>query len=105
MRKATLGEKVDTFIAYKRSLGYVYDTAERYLKHYQRHMEEHYPHLDLPDKESTDRRKCHAPLSDEIYGAQLYQAYVVLLQIRAGFLCGLQTAFLPAERPYPGGAG
>ena len=54
MRKTTIGEKIDGFIAYKRSLGYVYDTAERYLKHYQRHMEERYPHLDLPDKESTD---------------------------------------------------
>ena len=50
MRKTTIGEKIDGFIAYKRSLGYVYDTAERYLKHYQRHMEEQYPHLDLPDK-------------------------------------------------------
>ncbi len=54
MRKTTIGEKIDGFIAYKRSLGYVYDTAGRYLKHYQRHMEERYPHLDLPDKESTD---------------------------------------------------
>ena len=54
MRKTTIGEKIDGFIAYKRSLGYVYDKAERYLKHYQRHMEEQYPHLDLPDKESTD---------------------------------------------------
>ena len=54
MRKTTIGEKIDGFIAYKRSLGYVYDTAERYLKHYQRHMEEQYPHLDLPDKKSTD---------------------------------------------------
>ena len=47
MRKTTIGEKIDGFIAYKRSLGYVYDTAERHLKHYQRHMEEQYPHLDL----------------------------------------------------------
>ena len=39
MRKTTIGEKINDFIAYKRSLGYVYDTAERYLKHYQRHME------------------------------------------------------------------
>ena len=54
MKKTTIGEKIDDFIMYKRSLGYVYDTAERYLKHYQRHMEEQYPHLDLPDKNSTD---------------------------------------------------
>ena len=54
MKKTTIGEKIDDFITYKRSLGYAYDTPERYLKHYQRHMEEQYPHLDLPDKESTD---------------------------------------------------
>lgn len=54
MKKTTIGEKIDNFITYKRSLGYVYDTPVRYLKHYQRHMEEQYPHLDLPDKESTD---------------------------------------------------
>lgn len=54
MKKATIGERIDAFIAYKRSLGYVYGTQERYLKDYQRHMEEQYPHLDLPDKASTD---------------------------------------------------
>lgn len=56
MRRPTaLGEKIDAFISYKRSLGYVYDTQERYLRHYQCHMEETYPCLSLPDKESTDR--------------------------------------------------
>ncbi|MCC8128313.1 MAG: tyrosine-type recombinase/integrase [Clostridiales bacterium] len=54
MKKAAIGERIDDFIAYKRSLGYVYDTQERYLKHYQRLMEEQYPHLNLPDKASTD---------------------------------------------------
>lgn len=54
MKKTTIGEKIDDFITYKRNLGYTYDTPERYLKHYQRYMEEQYPHLDLPDKESTD---------------------------------------------------
>lgn len=54
MKKAPIGEKMDDFITYKRSLVYAYDTPEQYLKHYQRHMEEQYPHLDLPDKESTD---------------------------------------------------
>lgn len=54
MKKTTIGERIDAFITYKRSLGYVYDTQERYLKHYQYHMEEQYPHLNLPDKESTD---------------------------------------------------
>lgn len=54
MKKASLGDRIDAFIAYKRSLGYVYETQERYLRHYQCHMEGQYPHLDLPDKESTD---------------------------------------------------
>lgn len=54
MRITSIGEKIDSFVAYKRSLGYVYDTPERYLRHYQKHMEEAYPHLALPDKESTD---------------------------------------------------
>lgn len=55
MSSTSISDKIDTFIAYKRSLGYVYDTQERYLKHYQKHMEEAYPHLELPDKESTGR--------------------------------------------------
>lgn len=54
MKKTTIGEKIDDFITYKRSLGYAYDTPERYLKHYQHYVEEQYPHLNLPDKESTD---------------------------------------------------
>lgn len=52
--KTTIGEKIDDFITYKHSLGYIYDTPERYLKHYQCTMEEHYPYLDLPDKKSID---------------------------------------------------
>lgn len=51
---SSIAEKIDAFIAYKRSLGYVYETQERYLRHYQRHMEDHFPHLLLPDKASTD---------------------------------------------------
>lgn len=54
MTDQTIGDRIDRFIAYKRSLGYVYDTQERYLKHYQNHMETAFPHLSLPDKESTD---------------------------------------------------
>jgi integrase/recombinase XerD len=50
----TIGKRIDSFISYKRSLGYVYDTQERYLKHYQKYMEENFPHLALPDKDSTD---------------------------------------------------
>ncbi len=54
MKDSTIAEKIDAFIAYKRSLGYVYDTAERYLRHYQAHVEAFFPNLQLPDKASTD---------------------------------------------------
>ena len=51
----SMDKYLEEFLLYKHSLGYVYDTQERYLRHYRYHMEETYPHLDLPDKESTDR--------------------------------------------------
>ncbi len=54
MKKISIADRIDTFISYKRSLGYVYDTQERYLRHYQHHMEERFPDLLLPDKPSTD---------------------------------------------------
>ena len=54
MTGKTIGDQIDRFISYKHSLGYVYDTQERYLRHYQKHMEEAFPHLTLPDKKSTD---------------------------------------------------
>ena len=54
MLEQTIGERINSFLEYKRSLGYVYDTGERYLKHYQKHMELDYPSLTLPNKESTD---------------------------------------------------
>lgn len=54
MRNSSIAEKIDAFIKYKHSLGYVYDTQERYLRHYQHHMEEQFPDLLLPDKPSTD---------------------------------------------------
>ena len=54
MTERTLKQKMDSFIAYKHSLGYVYDTQEGYLRNYLNHMEELFPHLNIPDKESTD---------------------------------------------------
>ena len=54
MKKLSIADRIDAFIRYKRSLGYVYDTGERYLRHYQHHMEEQFPDLVLPDKPSTD---------------------------------------------------
>lgn len=46
MTGKTIGDQIDRFISYKHSLGYVYDTQERYLRHYQKHMEEAFPHLE-----------------------------------------------------------
>ena len=107
MKKTAIGERINAFIAYKRSLGYVYDTQERYLKHYQRHMEENFswlgrkpaPDIRFPASfclgyhkplgKRRNRCKCHDSLPDAVYGAQLYETYLVLLQIRARFLCGL----------------
>ena len=54
MISSCISDKIDAFINYKRSLGYIYDTPERYLMNYKKHMEEFYPDLQLPDKESTD---------------------------------------------------
>jgi len=54
LKNTSIGEKIDAFITYKRSLGYVYDTPKRHLKHFQRYLEENYPLLAVPDKASTD---------------------------------------------------
>lgn len=98
MRKAAIGERIDAFIAYKRSLGYVYDTQERYLKHYQRHMEEQYPHLDLPDKASTD---CFL---DKYKGqpGSLYNAMAPLREFaRYLFQLGYRDAYLIPPKQMP----
>lgn len=98
MKNATIGERIDTFIAYKRSLGYVYDTQERYLKHYQRHMEEQYPHLDLPDKVSTD---CFL---DKYRGQPggLYNAMAPLREFaRYMFQLGYRDAYLVPPKQMP----
>lgn len=103
MKKATIGERIDAFITYKRSLGYVYDTQERYLKHYQRHMEEQYPYLDLPDKASTD---CFLNKYKGLPGG-LYNAMAPLREFaRYLFQLGCRDAYLvpPKQMPklYPG---
>lgn len=54
MKNMLLSERIDAFISYKRSLGYMYDTPERHLKNFQHHMEKFYPCLNIPDKSSTD---------------------------------------------------
>ena len=98
MKKTTIGEKIDGFITYKRSLGYVYDTPERYLKHYQRHMEEQYPHLDLPDKKSTD---CFLSKYKEQTGG-LYNAMATLREFsRYLFQLGYMDAYLVPPKQIP----
>ena len=54
MKNTSLSEKIDAFITYKRSLGYVYEKPELILNHFKRHMEENYTYLSLPDKDSVD---------------------------------------------------
>lgn len=98
MKKTTIGEKIDGFITYKRSLGYVYDTPERYLKHYQRHMEKQYPHLDLPDKKSTD---CFLNKYKEQTGG-LYNAMATLREFsRYLFQLGYMDAYLVPPKQIP----
>ena len=98
MKKATIGERIDAFIAYKRSLGYVYDTQERYLKHYQRHMEEQYPYLDLPDKASTD---CFLNKYKGLPGG-LYNAMAPLREFaRYLFQLGYREAYLVPPKQMP----
>lgn len=98
MKKATIGERIDAFIAYKRSLGYVYDTQERYLKHYQHHMEEQYPNLDLPDKASTD---CFL----DQYQGQLGGMYNAMAPLREFarylFQLGCRDAYLVPPKQMP----
>lgn len=98
MSSTSIGNKIDMFITYKRSLGYVYDTQERYLKHYHKHMEESYPHLELPDKESTDR------FLDKFQGQTggLYNAMAPLREFsRYLFRLGYQNAYLVPPKQMP----
>jgi len=98
MRTTTIGEKINAFIAYKRSLGYVYDTPERYLRHYQNHMVETYPHLDLPDKGSTDH------FLDKYQGQSggLYNAMAPLREFsRYLFQIGYREAYLVPPKQMP----
>jgi integrase len=98
MTPTTIGEKINAFIAYKRSLGYAYDTPERYLRHYQNHMAEAYPHLALPDKGSTDH------FLDKYQGQSggLYNAMAPLREFsRYLFQIGYREAYLVPPKQMP----
>lgn len=98
MTPTTIGEKINAFIAYKRSLGYAYDTPERYLRHYQNHMAESYPHLTLPDKGSTDH------FLDKYQGQSggLYNAMAPLREFsRYLFQIGYREAYLVPPKQMP----
>ena len=104
MRPTTISEKINEFIAYKRSLGYVYDTPERYLRHYQDHMAEKYPHLDLPDKESTDRfLNNYQGQSGGLYNAMAplreFSRYLFKIGYREAYL--VPSKQMPKLRPEP----
>lgn len=104
MTEKTIAEKISDFISYKHSLGYVYDTQERYLRHYREHMDQFYPELLLPDKESTDSFL-------NIYQGQtggLYNAIAPLREFsRYLFQIGYKDAYiippkqLPRQHPEP----
>lgn len=98
MTGQTIGDRIESFITYKRSLGYVYDTQERYLRHYQNHMEETFPHLALPDKESTDS------FLDKFRGQNggLYNAMAPLREFsRYLFRLGCSDAYLVPPKQMP----
>lgn len=98
MTSTAIGTRIDEFIAYKRSLGYVYDTQERYLKHYQTHMDVNYPLLELPDKESTDR------FLDQYQGQSggLYNAIAPLREFSRYLIrIGFQSAYVVPPKQMP----
>ena len=50
MKETLIGRRIDEFISYKHSIGYVYERQEQRIREYQRYMEEHYPQIEIPDK-------------------------------------------------------
>lgn len=54
MKETLIGRRIDEFISYKHSIGYVYERQEQHIREYQRYMEEHYPQIEIPDKKSMD---------------------------------------------------
>ena len=98
MKNASISERLEAFISYKRSLGYLYDTAERILGHYKEHMLEKYPHLTLPDKASTDSFL-------EMYKGQsggLYNVIAVLREFtRYLYKLGYNEAYLIPPKQMP----
>lgn len=98
MTGQTIGDQIESFIIYKRSLGYVYGTQERYLRHYRKHMEDAFPHLALPDKESTDS------FLDKFRGQTggLYNAIAPLREFsRYLFRIGYSDAYLVPPKQMP----
>lgn len=98
MIEQTIGEKIDGFIAYKRKLGYVYDTQEYYLLRYKKYMEGKFPYLTLPDKESIDR------FLDEFQGETggLYNTIAVLREFSRYLIrLGDKDAYLIPPKQMP----
>ena len=98
MKKLSIADRIDAFIRYKRSLGYVYDTQERYLRHYQHHMEGQFPDLVLPDKPSTDS------FLDQYKGLPggMYNAMAPLREFtRYLFQLGLMDSYLIPPKQMP----
>lgn len=54
MKKSLIGKRIDDFISYKHSLGYVYERQEALIRQYQKYMEGNHPETDVPDRKSTE---------------------------------------------------
>lgn len=104
MINQNIGMRIDSFISYKRSLGYIYDTAERYLKHYQTHMEENFPQLQLPDKESTESfLNNYQGQSGGIYNVSAplreFSRYLIQIGFNDSYL--ISSKQMPKQHPEP----
>jgi len=98
MHVENLDVLIDSFISYKRSLGYIYDTQERYLKNYQKYVETLFPGIVLPDKESVDS------FLDTMQGCPggLHNAMAPLREFARHLICiGYKDAYLIPSKQMP----
>jgi integrase len=106
LKNTSLSEKIDAFITYKRSLGYVYEKPELILNHFKRHMEENYPYLSLPDKDSVDSfLDCYKGQSGGLYNViaslREFSRYLFKLGYREAYIIPpKQMPKLHPEPPY-----
>lgn len=49
-----LNKLIDNFIIYKHRLGYKYETGERYIRNYQKFMDDNFPEIVIPERQSIN---------------------------------------------------